>query len=212
MNEIYNFFVQPYLETPPTLIYLEAIAAALGIASVWYARKEHILVFPTGIISTLIYVYLLNIYELRGDMTINAYFFLMSIYGWYNWAKPIDENNDHIPITTMNRADNIKAAIIFVAGVIFVWVAYLAFNTTITYITYIDSFTTAVFFVAMWLMSEKKIEHWIFWIAGNIVSVPLYLIKGLGFTAVQYTVFLVLAIMGYIAWKRELALKSELVQ
>lgn len=210
MNEIINFFIQPYLDTSTTLISLEVIAATLGIASVWYAKKEHILVFPTGIISTLIYVYLLDIYELRGDMVINAYFFAMSIYGWYNWSRPIDDKNDHIPITTMDGKDQLKAIGIFIAGVAFVWLTYLLFNTAITYITYIDSFTTAIFFVAMWLMSEKKIEHWIFWIVGNIVSVPLYLIKGLGFTAVQYTVFLILAISGYISWKKmQLELASE---
>ena len=208
MNEIIDFLIQPYKDAPTTLIILEIIAATTGIASVWYARKEHILVFPTGIISTLIYVYLLNIYELRGDMVINAYFFVMSIYGWYNWARPISEANDHIPITKMNAAERWKALAIFVAGVIFVFGAYISFGTTITGVTYIDAFTTAVFFVAMWLMSEKKIEHWTFWILGNIVSVPLYFYKGLGFTAIQYTVFLVLAIMGYIAWRDDFQKQS----
>ena len=82
--------------------------------------------------------------------------------------------------------------------------AYKIFGTKITYITYIDSFTTAIFFVAMWYMALKKIENWTLWIAGNIVSIPLYLVKGLGFTSIQYIVFLILAILGYIEWRKRL--------
>ncbi len=204
MNSIIQFLIAPYRTAETGMILLEMAAALLGIASVWFSRKENILVFPSGIISTGIYVYLLNIYELRGDMVINAYFFVMSIYGWYNWSRKTDEKTARIKISRTNLKEKLIGFIIFIAGLVFVYYAYKIFGTDITYITYTDSFTTAVFFVAMWYMALKKIENWTLWIAGNLVSVPLYLVKGLGFTAIQYSVFLVLAISGYLEWRRRL--------
>lgn len=204
MDSITNFLLEPYRTAETSMISLEVIAAFFGILSVIFSRKENILVFPTGIISTGIYVYLLNIYELRGDMVINAYFFLMSIYGWYNWSKAVDGTTSKVEITRTNKKEKFYGLLIFIGGVIFVFAAYKIFGTKITYITYTDSFTTAIFFVAMWYMALKKIENWTLWIAGNIVSIPLYLVKGLGFTAIQYSVFLVLAIFGYIEWKKRL--------
>ena len=204
MESIFDFLLEPYKLAETHLIVLEIIAATLGILSVWYSRQENILVFPTGLISTGIYVYLLNIYELRGDMVINAYFFSMSIYGWYHWSRDIEGTTSNVEITRTNNKEKLIGLLIFIAGVIFVFTAYKLFNTKITYITYTDSFTTAVFFVAMWYMAIKKIENWTLWIIGNIVSIPLYLVKGLGFTAIQYTVFLTLAILGYIEWKKRI--------
>ena len=204
MEYIYNFLLEPYRTAETSMILLELTAAFFGILSVWYSRQENILVFPTGIISTGIYVYILNIYELRGDMVINAYFFIMSIYGWYHWSRDMKGTTSNVEITRTNTREKLIGILIFIAGVIFVFTAYKVFNTKITYITYTDSFTTAIFFVAMWYMALKKIENWILWIAGNIVSIPLYLVKGLGFTAIQYTVFLTLAILGYIEWRKRI--------
>ncbi|NOZ45621.1 MAG: nicotinamide mononucleotide transporter [Chlorobi bacterium] len=198
-----NFLLEPYETADFYMIMLEFTAALLGILSVWFSRKENILVYPSGIVSTGIYVYLLNIYELRGDMVINAYFFVMSIYGWYNWSRKTEGNISIVKITRTNFREKIIGVFIFIAGVIFVFFAYKIFSTKITYITYTDSFTTAIFFVAMWYMALKKLENWTLWIAGNIVSIPLYLVKGLGFTAIQYAVFLILAVLGYIEWRKK---------
>jgi len=203
MENIINFLLEPYETADFYMIMLEFTAALLGILSVWFSRKENILVYPSGIVSTGIYVYLLNIYELRGDMVINAYFFVMSIYGWYNWSRKTEGNISIVKITRTNFREKIIGVFIFIAGVIFVFFAYKIFSTKITYITYTDSFTTAIFFVAMWYMALKKLENWTLWIAGNIVSIPLYLVKGLGFTAIQYAVFLILAVLGYIEWRKK---------
>ena len=210
MDKIIDFLIEPYRNAETYMVVLEMTAAFLGILSVWFSRKENILVYPTGILSTGIYVYLLHKYELRGDMVINAYFFAMSIYGWYNWSRETEGTTSTLQITTTNKREKIIGALIFIAGVIFVFFAYKVFGTKITYITYTDSFTTAVFFVAMWYMALKKIENWLLWIAGNIVSIPLYLVKGLGFTAIQYTVFLVLAIMGYLEWKKRMQKEKQI--
>ena len=205
MDNIIDFLTEPYSLTPVYLIALEIIAAATGILSVYFSRIENILVFPSGLISTGIYVYLLNVYELRGDMLINAYFFAMSVYGWINWSRAMKGTTSLVNITRTNMKEKLFGILIFIGGVLFVFYAYRFFGTRITSITYIDSFNTALFFVAMWYMALKKLENWTLWIAGNIVSVPLYLIKGLGFTAIQYAVFLVLAVLGYIEWRKRIS-------
>lgn len=226
MNEIIHFFLEPYHEASWINIILEFTAAAFGVASVLYARKENILVFPTGIISTGIYVYLLAQWNLYGDLIINIYYTLMSIYGWYQWSKVVDDNDSHIPITRSTTKDKVKAFAIFAFTSVFVITVYRHFNVmpnnlgfkesveyAIAKLTsgklsdfrqatpFLDTFTTGVFFAAMWLMANKKIENWILWIAGNIVSIPLYFVKGYGFTGIQYIIFLILAVYGYKEWK-----------
>ena len=229
MNEILDFFLEPYRSATTLNISLEFIAALFGVISVFYAKKENILVFPTGIISTVIYVYLLSRWNLYGDLIINIYYTIMSLYGWYMWSKIIDDKKHHIPISRTTSIDKIKALAIFIFTSIFVIIVYryynvmpndLGFSESVNYAImkltsgnltdfregtpYLDTFTTGIFFAGMWLMANKKIENWTLWIAGNIVSIPLYFVKGYGFTGIQYTLFLILAIQGYITWKKHL--------
>lgn len=229
MNSFLDFFLEPYKNAETLNVVLEVIAAAFGVISVFYAKKENILVFPTGIISTGIYVYLLSQWSLYGDLIINIYYTLMSLYGWYLWSKIIDSNKQHIPISRTTKKDQLKTLGIFIFTSLFVIVVYrhydvmpndLNFSESVNYaftnmfsgnlddfrkITpFLDTFTTAAAFVAMWLMANKKIENWTFWIATNIVSIPLYFVKGYGFTGIQYLIFLILAIQGYQQWKKSL--------
>ena len=139
---------------------------------------------------------------LYGDLIINIYYTMMSIYGWYMWSKMV--KGHHIEITTLNKKDGLKAFGIFASTAVFVILVYLYFNRFDRLTDYFDTFTTGVFFAAMWLMANKKIEHWLLWIAGNIISIPLYFIKGLGFTGLQFIIFLIIAIFGYIEWKKHL--------
>lgn len=200
MNEIIDFFLKPYASASLGMILLEVAAVIFGVASVWFAKKENIWVFPTGIISTAIYVYICYRFVLYGDLIINVYYTAMSVYGWYMWSKMVEGH--HIEITTMNKKDILKAIGIFAGTAIFVICVYLYFNRFDRLTDYFDTFTTGVFFAAMWLMANKKIEHWLLWIAGNIISIPLYFIKGLGFSGIQFMIFLVIAIYGYKAWKK----------
>jgi len=202
MNEIIDFFLNPYQEASLAMILLEVAAVVFGVASVWLAKKENIWVYPTGIISTVIYVYICYRFVLYGDLIINIYYTAMSIYGWHMWSKMVEGH--HIEITKMNKKDSLKALGIFAVTAIFVVCVYLYFNRFDRIIDYFDTFTTGVFFAAMWLMANKKIEHWLLWIAGNIISIPLYFIKGLGFSGIQFIIFLVIAIYGYKAWKKHL--------
>lgn len=202
MNEIIDFFLEPYRTATTLDISLEILAVIFGVASVWFAKKESIWVYPTGIISTAIYVYICYHYTLYGDLIINIYYTLMSIYGWYMWTKLIQ--GEHIEITKSSKKDILKAVSIFISTAVFVICVYLYFNRFDRITDYFDTFTTGIFFAAMWMMANKKIEHWLLWIGGNIISIPLYFIKGLGFSGIQFTIFLVLAILGYIEWKKNL--------
>jgi len=154
-------------------------------------------------ISTLIFVYLLFKWELLGDMLINGYYFIMSIYGWYIWTRKVDKTHVNQISTTTFKEKKISI-VLFTAALLFVFIIYQKFDKWTSWVAYIDTITTAIFFVGMWLMAKRKIENWIFWIIGDLISVPLYLYKGFTFTSFQYFGFTFIAIFGYLAWKKNL--------
>lgn len=197
---MFDLLFQQYSDYQTLDISLEIIAVVFGILSVWFSKKNNILVYPTGMISTSIFTYLLFKWSLLGDMMINAYYFMMSIYGWYIWTRKV--NNIVTPISKVSSPEKITSLIIFFFSLSFVYGVYNYFDKWGSYTSYIDNFTTAIFFVAMWLMANRKIENWIFWIIGNIISIPLYFYKGLTFTSIQYIIFTVIAILGYYTWKK----------
>ena len=201
MSHIFDFFFGQYATYKTIDVVLEIIAVIFGFLSVWYSKQNKVLVFPTGMISTIIFVYLLLKWELLGDMMINAYYFIMSVYGWYFWTKKVDQT--HVtPISTTTTKEKQASVAIFIATLIFVFAVYKTFDKWTSWVAYVDALTTAIFFVGMWLMAKRKIENWIFWIIGDIISVPLYFYKGFTFTSFQYLGFTVIAIYGYLAWKK----------
>ena len=197
---MFDLLFQQYSDYETLDISLEIIAVVFGILSVWFSKKNNILVYPTGMISTSIFTYLLFKWSLLGDMMINAYYFVMSVYGWYIWTRKV--NSIVTPISKVSSPEKITSLIIFFFSLSFVYGIYNYFDKWGSYTSYIDNFTTAIFFVAMWLMANRKIENWIFWIIGNIISIPLYFYKGLTFTSIQYIIFTVIAISGYYTWKK----------
>ena len=209
MSEIFDFFFSQYKTYTTTDTTLEIIAGVFGFLSVWFSKLNKIWVFPTGIISTSIFVYLLLKWELLGDMMINGYYFIMSIYGWYVWTRKVDEKQV-TPISSISLKEKRTAFILFITTLIVVFIVYKTFDKWTSWVAYADTFTTAIFFVGMWLMAKRKIENWLFWIAGDIISVPLYFYKGLTFTSLQYLGFTFIAIFGYIAWKKSLY-KNQLI-
>ncbi len=206
-----------YDGVPTHLVVLEIIGVIFGFLSVWYAKKGNIWVYPTGIISTMLFVYLLWHYVLWGDMLINVYYTIMSIYGWVLWARNAQDNI--ITISRTTPADWKTAALLGAFSFLFVIGVYylkpfikndfslqgvtLGFHNFLP-TEYVDVFTTAIFLVGMWLMAKRKIENWLFWIVGDLISIPLYYIKGMVFTSFQYLLFTIIAIMGYLEWRRKL--------
>ena len=203
MSSILEFLFEPYSHYSILNISLEIIAIILGFSSVWFSKNNSIWVYPTGMISTSIYVYLLFYWGLIGDMLINAYYFSMSIYGWYYWTR-VNNGTATNPISKMNKSEQKISIFLFVFVITFVFAVYNSFNMWNNMIAYIDTFTTAIFFIGMWLMARRKIENWLFWIAGDIISIPIYLYKGLALTSFQYLVFTLIAVAGYITWKKEI--------
>ena len=201
MNPIFDFFIAPYKEYSITDISLEGIAVVMGLLSVWFAKKDKIEVYPTGMISTAIYVYLLLKAGLMGDFLINAYYFIMSIYGWIFWTQQKEGVVLH-QIDRMNRSEKKWSVFLFILSMLFVGGVYGLLGKWNSWTAPVDTFTTALFFVGMWLMARRKIAHWIFWIVGDVISIPLYLYKGLALTSFQYLIFTIIAIFGFIAWKK----------
>ena len=201
MNPIFDFFIEPYQNYKSIDIALEAIAVILGLLSVWFAKRNQIAVYPSGMISTSIFVYLLFKSNLLGDMLINAYFFLVSIYGWYFWLRKKEKKTEN-SISVMDHLEKKWWVIFFILTFFFVGGIYLLFDKWNDWTAPIDCFTTALFFIGMWFMARKRLEHWIFWIIGDLISIPLYLYKGLGLTSIQYFIFTLIAIFGYIKWKQ----------
>ena len=203
MTEILDFFIDVYRETSTHLIILEAIAFVFGIASVWFAKRANILVYPTGIICTVITVYILYISEYFGDMMMNFYYSVMSIYGWWNWSRK--KGNKHlVPISRTNKKEKQIGVLFFVLTMIVTFLVYKAYDYDMQIPNYIDVVTSGIFFTAMWYMANKKLENWTLWIIADIITIPLYAYRGLGMLSLQYLIFTILAIQGYFAWKKSI--------
>ena len=208
MSEIMDFLFSQYSTYSNTFIFLEITAVSMNIISVVYAKQNSILVYPTGIIGTGISVYILYNFSLLGDMIINGYFVIMSIYGWYYWSRKRDEvfiNN----ISILKKKEYIQMVLLVIGSVIFIYLVYVQFDKWNSWTAYVDNTTTAIFFVAMWLMAKRKIESWLFWIIGDLITVPLYFYKGLTISSIQYLIFTVIAILGYLSWKKILLKTSH---
>ena len=227
MNLIFDWIFAQYQGVPTHLIYVEVIGVFFGLISVIFSKNRNIWVYPTGIINTVLFVYLLWEGRLFGDMLINAYYTIMSIYGWILWAKN-SKDAIHVEISQMNSYDTKIMVVLsllswsFVMGVYyfkpyinnhFSWEGIELGFYHFVWTDWVDATTTAIFLVGMWLMARRKIENWIFWIIGNLISIPLYMYKNLILTALQYLVFTIIAILAYQEWKKNLykpqALASE---
>ena len=203
MNHIFEFFFETYQNRSTHLIVLEAIAFLFGIASVIYAKRENILVYPIGLVATLITMYIFLYDELMGDMMMNFYYSVMSIYGWWNWSRK--KNNKYVvPISRTTSKEKWVGFGLFLLTMLVTYLIYKGYGTEINSSNYIDIFTSGIFFTAMWFMANKKLENWTLWIFADIITVPLYAYRGWGMLSLQYLIFTMLAIQGYLAWKKSL--------
>jgi nicotinamide mononucleotide transporter len=200
ISEIFNQLVMGLQQTGP----IEFVAVFAGIASVWFSRKENILVYPVGLVNTLFYINLSIKGHLLGEASVNLYYSIMSIYGWVLWSKKDRQANTTVlHIQYSNKKEWIQQLLFFSFFYVTIFFslswAKLAFAPEA--IPWADAFASATAYTGMWLMAKKKVESWIWWIATNIASIPLYFIKGYVFTSVQFVLLLVLAIAGLLEWK-----------
>lgn len=201
ITEIYQQFISGLQQTGA----IEFIAVLAGIGSVWFSRKENILVYPVGLINTIFYIYLSIKGHLLGEASVNLYYSIMSIYGWILWSRKDKTKQEPVlHITYSSRKEWVQQLLFFA-------VFYVAIFTALTWaqkafapeaIPWADAFASATAYTGMWLMARKKVESWLWWIATNMASIPLYFIKGYVFTSVQFVVLFVLAIAGWVEWRR----------
>lgn len=200
MQEIWNSFWQGLLQTT----WLEAVAVISGIASVFYSRKENILVYPVGLVNTIIYIYISLKGQLIGEATVNLYYTIMSIYGWILWLKKDEQQHHVLHVSYSDRK-------LWYQQLGFFTICYLVIYFALNYlkkefapgaIPAADAFASASAFTGMWMMARKKVESWWWWIATNLASIPLYFVKGYAFTSVYYFILLILAISGLLEWRR----------
>ena len=194
---MFDHFIEGVLATST----IEWIAVVTGLLSVWCSMKENILVYPFGIVSVLIYVYLAFNYKLYADMGVNSYYFVMSVYGWYHW-KDTGGERDQIPVTVNDAREWLITAMLLIGS--FGTLVFILMNFTDSDVPIWDALTTCFAITGMWLMARKKLENWIAWIITDIISIPLYFYKGLVLTSVQFFLFTLLAVAGYLAWKKSL--------
>ena len=205
MGEVYDFFLSSYSDYSRVDIILEFLAFWFGIISVVFAKKQNILVYPTGIICTIITMYLMYKVSLLGHILVNLLYTIISFFGWWNWSRR--ENNDLVvKVSKFTYNDLTKSLLIFF---FIVFVAYFAHDFFATnfegQIKELDILTSGIFVTAMWLMANKKLENWILWIIGNVITIPLYLSSDKIILSIQYVIFTILAVQAYIEWNKSLS-------
>jgi nicotinamide mononucleotide transporter len=199
-QEIYHQFISDIHNTT----WYEYVAVFAGIASVWYSRMENILVYPVGLINTIIYIYISVKGHLLGEASVNFYYTVMSIYGWILWTKKDQQKHLVLHITSSNKKEWLQQLAFFAAFyiAIFFSLTYLKKSFATGAIPWADAFASATAYTGMWLMAKKKVESWYWWIATNIASIPLYFVKHYVFTSVYYLVLLIMAVFGLIEWMK----------
>jgi nicotinamide mononucleotide transporter len=202
-------FIDTLIEALKNTTLLEYIAVVFGIASVWFSKKENILVYPVGLINTITYIYLSFKGHLFGEATVNLYYTIVSIYGWIIWAKKDRDLRPVVHITFSNRKEWIRQLLFFSAFFITFLLAlnYLKQQFAPGVLPLPDAFASATAFTGMWLMAKKKVESWYWWIATNITSIPLFFVKGYVVTSIYYIVLLLLAFSGLMEWRKKAAAK-----
>ncbi len=204
--QIYEQFIADIQNTR----WYEYIAVFTGIASVWYSRKENILVYPVGLINTIIYIYISVKGNLFGEAGVNFYYTVMSIIGWYMWLKKDTKKEIALHVTTSTKKEWLLqiAFFLFFYITIFLILTYFKKQFYDGVIPWADAFASATAFTGMWLMTKKKVESWYWWIATNFASIPLYFVKHYVFTSVYYLVLLIMAVLGLFEWMKKSKNKS----
>ncbi len=207
LEEIYQQFITDMSHTT----WYEYLAVLAGIASVWYSRKENILVYPVGLINTIIYIYISVDGNLFGEASVNVYYTVMSFIGWYRWLKKDVRQELILHVTSSTRKEWALQILFFLFFYtsIFISLSYFKKEFFPGAIPWADAFASATAFTGMWLMTKKKLESWYWWIATNIASLPLYFVKHYVFTSVYYLILLVLAFAGLVEWRKRIAASAR---
>ena len=206
----FSVWIEQFVDGMKTTGPLEYVGVFAGIISVWFSKKENVWVFPTGLINTILYIYLSAKEHLFGEATVNVYYTLMSIYGWILWSRRDKQHQKILHITHSSKKEWLWQLLFFAVFYLILYFALqlLKNNFYDSVIPWADAFASATAFTGMWLMARKKVESWYWWIATNIASIPLYFVKDYVFTSVYYIILLALAFAGLQTWKRKAKLRN----
>ena len=208
MHDLFDFLFRQYKDYTFAQVLLESIGVITGIISVWYSKNNNILLYPAAIVSSVVYIWLLYDWQLYGDLIITIYYFYMGIYGWILWGKRYGNSNETLKITKNSYKDYLKSLFIFIISIIFVSVIYIVYNKFDRWWAYADIVMTGLLFVGTWQLAKRKLENWLFLIAGDIIAIPLFYLKGYTLTSILNVFLTVIAIYGYLAWKKTLPAKK----
>lgn len=192
--------------------WLEAAGLVSGVLCVWLLIKEHILTFPIGMLYAVVTVVVVARALLFADVLLNLYYVLMNAYGWYYWLYGGQQLRERAGELLPQRI-TVKTAVVLTLITLLgsVLMGYLFAQYTHADMAYADSLTTVASFVAMWMSARKYLSSWVAWFLIDIAQIGLYLLKGLSsdpglfFYAALYTVYLAMAIWGWLSWRRRLA-------
>jgi nicotinamide mononucleotide transporter len=181
----------------------EVIAVILGVIAVYLSTRQNVWTYPLGIISVFIYIEIFYEVKLYADMGLQVFFIILQVYGWYEWLYG-GENKTTLHVSRASVKIGIVLSIFVLAGTAVL--GYTLQKTTDASLPYIDSFLAVLSMAGQWLLAKKYIENWSVWIVVNVGSIAMYGYKGLYFTMVLYGVYLILAVIGYREWKKEIIL------
>jgi len=180
--------------------YVEILGVLLSIIYLVLSIRQNILLWPVGILSAVMYMIVFFESKFYADMGLNAYYFVISIYGWINWSGAAKHEKQELPVKSVGRTQGMILLLVMVG--IFFLIGYLLDRYTDSPIPWWDALTTAGSIVATWMLTKKILEHWILWIFVDLLSMGLYIYRGLYPTAFLFLVYTTMAVVGYVEWKR----------
>jgi nicotinamide mononucleotide transporter len=186
---------------------IEILGAILGILYIFFSIRQNIFTWPTGLLTSALYIFVFFQSKFYADMGLQVYYVGISIYGWYYWAKKQkSENTDTVQVKQTRKILWIKLTA--VTSLLYVVILFILLNFTDSPVPFMDSLTTALSIVATWMLARKHIEQWLIWIVVDLISIGLYIYKDLWPTVILFVVYTIMAALGYIEWKKDLKLQS----
>lgn len=182
--------------------YIEVFGALSGMIFIILEIRQNIWLWPLGLLTSLIYVWVFFNTKFYADMGLQVYYILISIYGWYWWLKG-GKNSETGSLVITGVSARLAWKLLFVLLLIFFTIWFVLSKYTDSPVPGWDAFTTALSVIATWMLARKIIEHWILWVIVDIVSMALYIYKGLYPTVILFGVYTVMAVIGYRKWKAD---------
>lgn len=183
---------------------IEVLGAILGLLYIFFSIRQHILTWPTGLFTSLLYTAVFFQSGFYADMGLQVYYVAISIYGWYYWLKggKKEGKSDEVPVKKISRKLLLKLSVITI--IIYAVILFILIRFTDSTVPVMDSLTTALSITATWMLAKKYIAHWLIWIFVDMVSAGLYIYKELWPTAILFVVYTIMAVLGYSEWKKDL--------